>query len=118
MAPEFSKRRARAGFPPERPHPRRHRAGGLKNAGSPSPVGQAAGLAFEEGDGREEGRCLPHRPRAFRPRMGSESVLRAFPRLELSINEVVFAWTEVTAAPDGSTTPPASRVRTAVMGLK
>ena len=50
--------------------------------------------------------------------MGSESVLRAFPRLELSINEVVFAWTEAMAAPDGSTTPPASRVRTAVMGLK
>jgi len=41
-----------------------------------------------------------------------------FPRLELSGDEVVFAWTEVMAAPDGSTAPPPSRVRTAVMGLK
>jgi hypothetical protein len=41
-----------------------------------------------------------------------------FPRLELSGDEVVFAWTEVEAAPEGATSPPSSRVRTSVMGLK
>jgi len=38
--------------------------------------------------------------------------------VELSGGEVVFAWTEVGAIPDGSTVPPPSRVRTAVMPLK
>ena len=53
-------------------------------------------------------------------KVATTSMIRAsgFPRLELSGDEVVFAWTEVMAAPDGSTTPPASRVRTAVLGLK
>lgn len=41
-----------------------------------------------------------------------------FPRLELSGDEVVFAWTEVLAAADGSAASPASRVRTSVMSLK
>lgn len=41
-----------------------------------------------------------------------------FPRLEVSGDEVVFAWTEVLAAADGSAASPASRVRTSVMSLK
>ena len=53
-------------------------------------------------------------------RVAATSPTRAsgFPRLEVSGQEVVFAWTEVIAAPDGSTAAPASRVRTAVMGLR
>jgi len=53
-------------------------------------------------------------------KVAATSMIRAsgFPRLELSGDEVVFAWTEVMAAPDGSTAPPPSRVRTAVMGLR
>ena len=38
-----------------------------------------------------------------------------FPRLELSGDEVVFAWTEVMPAPEGATTSPPSRVRTGVL---
>lgn len=38
-----------------------------------------------------------------------------FPRLELSGQELVFAWTEVDVAPEGAATPPPSRVRTALM---
>ena len=38
--------------------------------------------------------------------------------VELSGDEVVLAWTEVLSGAEGSTTPPASRVRTAVMSLK
>jgi hypothetical protein len=53
-------------------------------------------------------------------KVASTSIARAsgFPRLELSGDEVVFAWTDLTAAPDGSTAPSASRVRTLVMRLK
>jgi hypothetical protein len=53
-------------------------------------------------------------------KVAATSMVRAsgFPRLELSGDEVVFAWTEVEAAPEGATAPPSSRVRTSVMGLK
>ena len=53
-------------------------------------------------------------------KVAASSIARAagFPRLELSGGEVVFAWTEVGAAPEGSTAPPPSQVRTAVMSLK
>jgi len=53
-------------------------------------------------------------------RVATTSMARAsgFPRVELSGDEVVFAWTEVETQPEGSTTPPTSRLRTAVMGLK
>ncbi len=53
-------------------------------------------------------------------KVATTSMVRAsgFPRLELSGEEVVFAWTELTAAPEGSTAPPASRVRTRVMSLR
>ena len=52
--------------------------------------------------------------------VASTSIARAsgFPRLEVSGDEAVFAWTEVLPSPEGSTTPPASRIRTAVMSLK
>jgi len=55
---------------------------------------------------------------AFRVATTSPARASGFPRLELSGDEVVFAWTEVTGTPDGSTAPPPSRVRTAVMNLK
>ena len=50
-------------------------------------------------------------------KVATTSVARAsgFPRLEVSGDEVVFAWTEVQAVPEASTTPPPSRVRTSVM---
>jgi len=55
---------------------------------------------------------------AFKVTAASNARASGFPRLELSGGEVVFAWTEVGAIPDGSTVPPPSRVRTAVMPLK
>lgn len=55
---------------------------------------------------------------AFRVATTSPARASGFPRLELSGDEVVFAWTEVTGTPDGSIAPPPSRVRTAVMNLK
>ena len=55
---------------------------------------------------------------AFKVAAGSIARAAGFPRLELSGGEVVFAWTEVGAAPEGSTVPPPSQVRTAVMPLK
>lgn len=53
-------------------------------------------------------------------KVASTSMARAsgFPRLEPSGDEVVFAWTEVGAAPEGAGTPPPSRLRTAVMKLR
>jgi hypothetical protein len=53
----------------------------------------------------------------FKVATSSASRASGFPRLEPSGDELVFAWTELTAAPDGSTAPPPSRVRTAVMGI-
>ena len=55
---------------------------------------------------------------AFKVAATSMARASGFPRLELSGDEVVFAWTEVEAAPEGATAPPSSRVRTSVMGLK
>lgn len=55
---------------------------------------------------------------AFKVAATSTNRASGFPRLELSGEEVVFAWTEVMAASEGSTAPPPSRVRTAVMGLR
>lgn len=55
---------------------------------------------------------------AFKVAAGSIARAAGFPRLELSGGEVVFAWTEVGASPEGSTIPPPSQVRTAVMRLK
>ena len=51
-------------------------------------------------------------------KIATTSIARAsgFPRLEPSGDEVVFAWTEVGAAPEGSSTPPPARLRTAVLG--
>jgi hypothetical protein len=40
------------------------------------------------------------------------------PRLELSGDEVVFAWTELPPSSDGSSAPQASRIRTAALSLK
>jgi len=53
-------------------------------------------------------------------KVASASTARAsgFPRLELSDDEVVFAWTEVLSVTEGSTASAASRVRTAVMSLR
>lgn len=53
-------------------------------------------------------------------KVASTSTARAsgFPRLELSGDEVVFAWTEVLPAAEGSAAPPASRIRTAAMSLR
>ncbi len=53
-------------------------------------------------------------------KVASTSMARAsgFPRLEVSGGEVVFAWTEVGAAPEGGATPAPSQVRTAVMKLR
>ncbi len=53
-------------------------------------------------------------------KVATTSMVRAsgFPRVELSGPEVIFAWTEVEPQPEGSTTPPPSRVRTAVMAIK
>lgn len=56
-------------------------------------------------------------------KVADTSMARAsgFPRLEVSGDEVVFAWTEVQPAPSGasdSTAPLPSRVRTSVMRLK
>ena len=54
-------------------------------------------------------------------KVATTSMARAsgFPRLELSGDEVVFAWTEVqTASPEAPASTPASRLRTAVMKLK
>ena len=53
-------------------------------------------------------------------KVASTSIARAsgFPRLELAGDEIVFAWTELLPAPDGSTAPKASRIRTSVMSLK
>ena len=52
--------------------------------------------------------------------VATTSMARAsgFPRLERSGDEIVFAWTEVLAAPEVSTAPPPSRIRTSVMSLK
>jgi hypothetical protein len=55
---------------------------------------------------------------AFRVAATSAARASGFPRLELSGDEVVFAWTEVMGTPDSSIAPPPSRVRTAVMSLK
>ena len=55
---------------------------------------------------------------AFRVAAGSIARAAGFPRLEPSGSEVVFAWTEVGPAPESSTVPPPSRVRTAVMPLR
>jgi hypothetical protein len=55
---------------------------------------------------------------AFKVAAMSMARAAGFPRFELSGNEVVFAWTEVGSAPEGPSSPPASRVRTAVMVLK
>jgi hypothetical protein len=55
---------------------------------------------------------------AFKVAAASLSRAAGFPRLELSGQEVVFAWTEVGAAPEDSTVPAPSQVRTAVMPLK
>ena len=54
-------------------------------------------------------------------KVATTSVARAsgFPRLELSGDEVVFAWTEVQAvSSEAPAATPASRIRTAVMSLK
>ncbi|HQZ16017.1 MAG TPA: hypothetical protein PLD86_03990 [Vicinamibacteria bacterium] len=53
-------------------------------------------------------------------KVASTSTARAsgFPRLERSGDEVVFAWTEVPPVAEGSTAPPLSRVRTAILSLK
>lgn len=56
--------------------------------------------------------------KAFKVAATSMARASGFPRLEVSGDEVVFAWTEVEAASDGATAPPSSRVRTSVMGLK
>jgi hypothetical protein len=55
---------------------------------------------------------------AFKVAPGSIARAAGFPRLELSGGEVVFAWTEVVAAPESSTVPAPSVVRTAVMPLR
>lgn len=56
---------------------------------------------------------------AFKVAATSMARASGFPRLEVSGDEVVFAWTEVQAAPsESSATPPASRVRTSVMKLQ
>lgn len=55
---------------------------------------------------------------AFKVASASTARASGFPRLELSGDEVVFAWTEVLSVAEGSSAPPASRVRTASMSLK
>ncbi len=53
-------------------------------------------------------------------KVATTSMARAsgFPRLELSGEEAIFAWTEVLPAPEGAEGPPPSRVRTAILSLK
>jgi hypothetical protein len=55
---------------------------------------------------------------AFTVANTSSARASGFPRLEPSGDEVVFAWTQVLTAPEGSTGPPPSRIRTAVMSVK
>ncbi len=55
---------------------------------------------------------------AFSVAATSTARASGFPRLELSGDEVVFAWTEVLAAAEGAPASPRSRVRTSVMSVK
>jgi hypothetical protein len=55
---------------------------------------------------------------AFKVATTSMARASGFPRMELAGGEAVFAWTEVEAQPEGSTTPPPSRIRTAVMAVR
>ena len=79
-------------------------------------------LGRGEGGGAEIKAALIDSAGALPPafKVASTSMARAsgFPRLELSGGEVVFAWTEVGAAPEGATTPAPSRVRTSAMKLR
>jgi hypothetical protein len=55
---------------------------------------------------------------AFKVASTSSARASGFPRLEPSGDEVVFAWTEVLKAPEGSAASPPSRIQTAVMKIR